>query len=376
MPDRVQRTIGDMPDVTQLVMEPDDTNLVDLELITTRRGMWIPNSYAALCLEEDLSPVDVWTRVYGMVLQNGHSEAFKPLIEYLQYQLHGTGDANAAIFDEVIELRQPRATPEFLRHRNTVLGHMNVACPNAGTAPATQTTGGTGGGTSAADLQTLMEALRAGHTAPAPAAASATGTIEKRWSVNLPTLLKFCHVNTVQELNPMWAALTRGPRKEERTILGAALNDHVASAQAATSVQFPVTKELFSTIVNLTFWSGDPDSLEEGLHPFRTVYTSTSKLAQDQANLLTYDALAADGTLRLEDVQLFQQVFKSHWPVDYLQLDTTLKLFHNLPSFHQVMEYHDNTVGRVFPSRCHESCPVPPIHSIADCSVLGSLGPS
>ena len=125
-------------------MEPDDTNLVDLELITTRRGMWISNSYAALCLEEDLSSVDVWTRVYGMILQNGHSEACKPLIEYLQYQLHGTGDANSAIFDKVNELRQPRVTTEFFRHRNTVMGHMNVAHPNAGTAPATQTTGGTG----------------------------------------------------------------------------------------------------------------------------------------------------------------------------------------------------------------------------------------
>ena len=113
--------------MTQLVMEPDDTNLVDLELITTRRGMWIQNKYAALCLEEDLSPVDVWTRVYGLILQNGHLEACKPLIKYLQYHLHGTGDANAAIFDEVNDLCQPQVTPEFLRHRNTVMGHMSVS---------------------------------------------------------------------------------------------------------------------------------------------------------------------------------------------------------------------------------------------------------
>ena len=114
--------------------------------------------------------------------------------------------------------------------------------------------------------------------------------------MNLSTLPKNFHMNTVQELNPVWAALACRPRKEECTILGAALNDHTSLAQAATSVQFLVTKELLSTVVNLTFWSGDPDSLEEGLHPFCTIYTSTSKLAQDQANLLTYNALAADGT--------------------------------------------------------------------------------
>ena len=58
--------------------------------------------------------------------------------------------------------------------------------------------------------------------------------------------------------------------------------------------------------------------LHKGLHPFRTVYISTAKQAQDQAHLQTYDALVRDGTLRLEDVQLFQLVLKSHWPTDYL----------------------------------------------------------
>ena len=72
--------------------------------------------------------------------------------------------------------------------------------------------------------------------------------------------------------------------------------------------------------------------LEEGLHPFRTLYTSTAKQAQDQARLRVYDSLARDGSLRLEDVELFQLVLKSHWPSDYRQLDTSLRFFHNLIS--------------------------------------------
>ena len=80
---------------------------------------------------------------------------------------------------------------------------------------------------------------------------------------------------------------------------------------------------------------------------YRTVYVSAAKQAQDQANLQTYNALARDGMLSLEDVQLFQLVLKSHWPSDFLQLDTSLKLFHNLllvilPRTHPLFKSYDS----------------------------------
>ena len=89
--------------------------------------------------------------------------------------------------------------------------------------------------------------------------------------------------------------------------------------------------ELLATMVNLAFWSRD-FMLDEGIHPFRTVYVSTAKQAQDQANLQTYDPFACDGTICLEDLHLFQLTLRSHWPTEFLQLDTSLKLFHNLLS--------------------------------------------
>ena len=57
------------------------------------------------------------------------------------------------------------------------------------------------------------------------------------------------------------------------------------------------------------------------------MYTSATKQAQDLARLCTYDALEQEGTLRLEDIELFQVVLKSHWPTDFLQLDTSMKFF-------------------------------------------------
>ena len=330
--ERIQREIGNNPDLTKLAVQVDDANLPDLVQIITRRGMWIPNPYAALCLDEGLTPLEVWNRVYGLLLLNGHSVVCAPLVKFLQYHTMGAVEDNDAIFSHE-DLLQPRVTADFLRHRTAVLSHLSPATGNTGgnAAGTTNPAGGGPFGMNAAQFQSFVEAMRGGHGTPAPAAAAPSGnTVDKRWSVNMPTLLKFTQVADVSLLPPIWSSIAKGPRKEERNILQSALDDHTNSSGAATRAKLTVTKELLSTVVNLTFWSGDFDLLSEGLHPYRTVYVSAAKQAQDQSNLQTYDALAKDGTLRLEDVQLFQLILKSNWPTDFLQLDTSIKLYHNL----------------------------------------------
>ena len=351
VPDRIQRELGNTPDATLLTYTANDANLPDLTPITTRRGMWIPNSYAALCLEDNLTPVDIWNRVYGLMLSNGHTVICSPLVEFMQYHLMGAIATNLGIFDDT-SLLQPRVNADFLRHRSTLLGHLAPGGNNNKTTQAGVGGNPTGGpfGMTAAQSQAFVAAMRGGHTGPAPAATStgnATGTIDKRWSINLPTLLKLTQVSDINMLPPVWGAIAKGPRKEERNILQAALDTHAHTAGAATNAKLTITKELLSTVVNLTFWAGDFDMLGEGLHPYRTVYVSAAKQAQDQANLQTYDSLARDGSLRLEDVQLFQLALKSHWPTDFLQLDTSLKLFHNLllvvlPRTHPLVVSYDS----------------------------------
>ena len=348
-PERIQRELG--ADMAQLVMVIGEDDLEEADLVTTRRGMWIPNQYAALCLEDNLSPGDVWRRVYGALLRNGHTTICAPLVNFLQYHLQGGVLGNTAIFSAA-DLLQPRVTASFLRHRSSVLSHMNLHGTNApaGTNNRPASAGGAFG-MSPEQFQEFISAMRGGHTAPAPTAGPSAGnTVEKRWSINLDSLLKLTNVSTVEHLPPVWTALAKGPRKEERNILQAALDNHSRHAAASTNAKLTVSKELLSTVVNLSFWSGDFDMLEEGLHPFRTVYVSTAKQAQDQAHLQTYDSLARDGTLRLEDVQLFQLALKSHWPTDYLQLDTSLRLFHNLlavlvPSAHPLYIAYDGFIN-------------------------------
>ena len=128
-PEKIQLELSTNSDQSQLDTTPDEDNLEEIVLIGTRRTMWIPNVYASLCLEEGLTPVDVWNRVYGNLIQNGHDAVCAPLMQFLQDQLLGTHASNTAIFTSQ-ELVQPRVTSEFLRHRSLVLAHLILSDPN------------------------------------------------------------------------------------------------------------------------------------------------------------------------------------------------------------------------------------------------------
>jgi len=279
----------------QLIPEINNANLKDLELIKTHHAMWIPNQYAILLLDNDQSPVSTWVRVYGAILQNGHFDACLPLVQFLQVQLIGNSDSNTHPF---LGLAQTFASALLICHQNTVLSHMTTTVAlGAPPAPAPMQ------GMSDNDFQSLIAALHQGQIPQALAApGTAVTTVEKRWSVNLKTLLKLTHCTSVTELAPVWSAIAKGPKKEERNILQAALDDLARNPGASTTASLTVTKELHNTVVNLMFWSGDIDRLDEGLHLFRTVYTSTAKTSMDQSSLQTYDLLASDGNLDLQNI--------------------------------------------------------------------------
>ena len=149
-----------------------------------------------------------------------------------------------ALFDETTELNQPRSSAIFLRHRNHILSHLHNT-GSSGTGHAGTTGAGVMGGSPAAgtggsnvklggltfvQLQALIVAIQGGQVGGGGPVTTTTGsttanTIEKRWAVNLDTLLKLRMVPDVASLTPVWEALARGPRKEERQILQVAITD-------------------------------------------------------------------------------------------------------------------------------------------------------
>ena len=98
--------------------------------------------------------------------------------------------------------------------------------------------------------------------------------------MNLPSLLKFAQVENVESLAPVWSALGEGTKKEERMILQAALDDFSLTTKAATNAKLVIDKSLCNTMVSLMMSSGDSDRLDEGIHPFRTIYIVLPKILQ------------------------------------------------------------------------------------------------
>ena len=119
--DHIQREISHAPDEVQVAVNTEDeANLEDLELLTSRRSMWIPNQYAALVLDTGLSPVAVWNRLYSQLLQDGNTVSCEPLLTFLRANIIGDHIDNGAIFDETFDL--------FIPPVDASLCHNCVAC--------------------------------------------------------------------------------------------------------------------------------------------------------------------------------------------------------------------------------------------------------
>ena len=155
--------------------------------------MWIHNHFAALFLEENLSPVDLWERLYGVFARDRIMEECAPLLEFLAYQLLGSDRSNEAAFPE---LSQPNANAAFVRHRQAII---DLLSPSTSTTSGNPTIGGDTSGLSPADFRSLVEALRFGNSTAT--SVPKTGlTTEKRWGLTLDTILKYCHVSNVEDL--------------------------------------------------------------------------------------------------------------------------------------------------------------------------------
>ena len=273
-----------------------------------------PKPYAALLLDDALSPVATWLRIYGVILQNGHQDSCKPLIHFLQVQL-------------LVKMPQTFFLPTLIHHLKSILSHMAVT-PVLGAPPLVPPLQGI----SAQGFQALVTVLCGGQTNSSPSTpGSSRTTVEKCCSVNLLTLSKLTHCTMVAELHPIWSAITTAPKSIKNSQTSSRPFWMITiEALVLLLMCLSLTEDLHNIIVNLMFWSGDPDCLDEGLHPLCTMYTSTANTSTNQMHLQIYNLLANDGNLDLQKIRMFQHIFKSDWPTSYTQLNTTLKLYLNL----------------------------------------------
>ena len=142
-------------------------------------------------------------RVHGSMLQDGVTKECKPLVDFLRAQLVGNHQSNAAIFLDS-ELTQPRSAASLIRHRNTILASLSSSPPSRSANSSTIQ------GMTIQDLRSFMEVARdvqSVESATQTQTSVQVSSVEKRWKVNLPSLLKFAHVTMSDSLAPIWTAL-------------------------------------------------------------------------------------------------------------------------------------------------------------------------
>ena len=293
-------------------------------LIVPTGGIWIPLQYAKLCIDHELTPAGVWHRLYPTILANGHEEACLPLLQFLQANV-----CHLPLSPKGITIHFPVPDVVLMKERSLALHHVQQrpAVPSPGASLPTNVT----------DMTSLIQAIRASTTlapvAPTnPVPTSPEDFVQKRWAINLTTLQRVNLVTDLVQLPTVWSTLAKGPKKEERNILQAAYDELARSPTSLSNCPLVVTKELCNSVVNLSFWAGDPDRLDEGLHPFRTVYTSVQQTSHMRSLMLDYDLLASDGTVTSSDIAKFRMIFKAEYPTNFIALDATIKIFTNFVS--------------------------------------------
>ena len=161
-------------------------------------------------------------------------------------KLRGNVEANEAPYD-ADELVETRTSNSIIRHCSGILQHLAPSDAEISpTVPPLHDSGMT-----AVDLQELIVALRNGYSTTKPEFSESNNTIDKRWSVNHSTLMKYNPSALESELAPIFQAITSGSRIMERAILQDGYDDLDRTSAAATSYPLVIIKDLASTIVNL-----------------------------------------------------------------------------------------------------------------------------
>ncbi|KAI2500160.1 adenylate kinase [Fragilaria crotonensis] len=144
-----------------------------------------------------------------------------------------------------------------------------------------------------------------------------------------PVLLRYCQVNSVDELAPLWNRLARGSKGEQQSIIQQELTKVCVDRGLTPDLYCPaVTTSLKQMIASLNFVGNGPDDLGAGCQPFLVVYTSQAEhyRALDEANVANQlDQGTASASLA--DIRDIRDKEKVKLPRDLNQVSLTLRRF-------------------------------------------------
>lgn len=318
-------TVAVMPD--QLATAPPGSYLgpygadtPGTELVRPRVTQVIPARYAATLIHRDgVAPGTAYQEVSGMLEADGTTEACADVLTWLRVACTargGAGDLAAipAVAQSFALLLLPEAVSDY------------VADKVARDLPGRRSRGEQPPLPQAWDQ--MVEAVQQLATTGGGREREPRGVAEA-YRETFPVLLRYCQVQTVEEVAPIWRRLANGTKGEQQSIVQQEMTRVCVGRGLTPDLYCPVvTTGVKQMIASLNFAGNGPDDLTAGCQPFLVAYTG----ANDHYRALDHAMVAnqlEQGTANasLSDIRDIRDKEKVKMPRDLHQVSLTLQRY-------------------------------------------------
>jgi hypothetical protein len=152
-------------------------------------------------------------------------------------------------------------------------------------------------------------------------------TIVDTYRETYTLLLRFCQVNAVDEMAPLWSRLANCSKNEQQSVIQQELTKVCLMRGLAPDIYCPVvTTGLRQMVVSLNFAGFGPDDLSSGCQPFMVTYTGATDYYRAQENASVAQQLEhGTANATLADIRELKEKEKVKLPRDLAQVGLTLQ---------------------------------------------------
>ena len=247
------------------LLGPYQAGQPDVQPVTTRQIILVPNMYVTPVLTTGLAPRAAYQVLQGMVQQAGHEVACEPLMDWLRAALTKRGGANPVPVTCVPPAAPPAfANPQtqqaFATYRMGIFHadfpHLQPGHQHSSAALIAQ------GISALTDEQRLARQ----EAQQRQAVQAALKTPSEFYGTLLERLMRWCHVPSDADLPPIYHTLANTKKGKIRVTLQTAIEEALNNLHYVED--FPVSTTLANKIQDLTWASPIPDNFALGLNLF------------------------------------------------------------------------------------------------------------
>ena len=258
------------------------------ETVRTRRAMIVPPAYIRLFLSGSMSPVAAYQRFRVATTADGTTQAMLPLSIWLRAAINRTAINDPSPLQGPGPLA-PIADPDLHRFTWSALTHdLPAVDPGTQANPGLHAVAGSLGTLVHEQRQARQEAARAREISAAPK------SIEAFFRSRLPKLLRFCRVNSPDDLPPVYTEVANCKAKDLVQTMQDAIN--IAAEDLQLGQSLIITPAMSKKLVNVSWAMANVDDLETGIHHFHVVQQGPDGMAAAHHLVATMDLLHSDGT--------------------------------------------------------------------------------